>query len=119
MNTLQASLFDPQEMPLPAIVAPPTVKGKRLTLAEQFMAFHRANPQVYRALRLLALNLVSTGRRRGSINQLFEVLRYEYALRTAGDEYKLNNNWRSRYARLLMENEPILRGWFETRDLRS
>lgn len=119
MTSQQLSLLDPNVIELPAIVAPPRTQGRRQSLAEQFMDFHRANPHVYRALRILALNLVSTGRKRGSINQLFEVLRYEYALRTHGDEYKLNNNWRSRYARLLMENEPVLRGWFETRDLRS
>lgn len=117
MNVQQRTLFDPEIMPLPPIVRAP-VNG-RLSLAEQFMAFHQANPQVYLALRRLALNLAATGRRRGSIKQLFEILRYEYALRTQGDEYKLNNNFHSRYARLLMENEPALRGWFETRDLRS
>lgn len=116
--TIQPSLFDPQDMPLPAIVSVPKTPG-HLTIAEQFMAFHRANPNVYLALRKLAMNQVAAGRKRGSIKQLFEVLRYEYSLRTQGDEYKLNNNYHARYARLLMESEPVLRGWFETRDLRS
>lgn len=119
MNVQQRTLFDPDVMPLPPIVQAPAQRGRRLSMAEQFAEFHRHNPQVYQALRRLALNLATSGRKRGSINQLFEVLRYEYALRTQGDEYKLNNNWRSRYARLLMESEPALRGWFETRDLRS
>lgn len=117
MNVQQRSLFDPETLPLPPILQAPPAHGQ--TLAERFMVFHRTNPQVYQALRQLALNLVATGRRRGSIKQLFEVLRYEYALRTQGSEYKLDNNYHSRYARLLMENEPALRGWFETRDLRS
>ena len=120
MVTIQMSLLDPAVIDLPAIMPPPaTPGGRRLSIAEQFMAFHKHNPQVYTALRQLALTLVATGRKRGSINQLFEVLRYEYSLRTKGDEYKLNNNYRSYYARLLMQNEPVLRGWFETRDLRS
>lgn len=120
MNAQQMSLLDPNVIELPAIQPPPkTPGGRRLSIAEQFMAFHKHNPQVYQALRHLAINLVASGRKRGSINQLFEVLRYEYSLRTKGDEYKLNNNYRSYYARLLMNNEPALRGWFETRDLRS
>lgn len=115
----QLSLLGPNTY-LPPTVQPLRTPGtRRLTIAEQFMAFHKANPNVYIALRKLALNLLATGRKRGSINQLFEVLRYEYALRTQGDEYKLNNNYRSHYARLLMQSEPLLRGWFETRDLRS
>lgn len=32
-----------------------------------------------------------------------------------GDEYKLNNDYRAFYARLLMANEPELAGFFETR----
>lgn len=120
MNVQQMSLLDPAVIDLPAIVPPPATPGRRkLSIAEQFMAFHRHNPQVYTALHYLAFNLVASGRKRGSINQLFEVLRYEYSLRTHGDDYKLNNNYRSHYARLLMNNEPALRGWFETRDLRS
>ncbi len=104
---------------LPQIVTPRKAPGPRLTIAERFAAFHELNPHVYAALRTLALRLHGTGRRRGSIKQLFEVLRYEYSLRTEGDEYKLNNNYHSRYARLLMENEQALQGWFETRELRS
>ena len=30
-------------------------------------------------------------------------------------EFKLNNNYRSFYSRLLMEQEPELAGYFETR----
>jgi hypothetical protein len=105
---------------LPQIVTPRKAPGPRLTIAERFAAFHELNPHVYAALRTLALRLHGTGRRRGSINQLFEVLRYEYSMRTqGGDGYKLNDNFRALYARMLMENEQDLAGWFETRELRS
>lgn len=78
-------------------------------------AFHEANPHVYRALRRLALEQRRAGRARGGIAQLFEVLRYRHSLRTDGDEFKLNNSYRSIYARWLMEREPALEGFFETR----
>ena len=51
---------------------------------------------------------------------LFEVLRWEWIIRGLPDtaeEFKLNNNYTSRYARLIMESEPGLEGVFETRRL--
>lgn len=87
------------------------------SLEEQFDAFHGANPHVYSALRSLARELKRRGAKKAGIGQLFEVLRWQYALQTQGSEYRLNNNYRSFYARLLNQ-EPELRGMFETRTLR-
>ncbi len=87
------------------------------TIHDAFVAFHASNPQVYQALRRLALAMRRRGVKQFGIAALFEVLRYEAALRTAGDEFKLNNSYRSFYARLLMEREGELAGFFETRTL--
>ena len=63
-------------------------------------------------------------RRRGvtqyGIGGLFEVLRWQRRMETVdpASDYKLNNNYRSFYARLLMEREPELRDFFELRSLR-
>lgn len=89
------------------------------TIADQFAAFHAANPGVYVALRRLALGLKGRGFRRYGIGGLFEQLRWTYALQTGGDVYKLNNNYRSHYARLLMDENPTLAGFFETRRLQT
>jgi hypothetical protein len=93
-----------------------TINAHGLTLDQQFEQFHAANPHVYDALRRLALDAARRGRRFG-IGMLFEVLRYEYGIRTSdqSSEFKLNNNYRSFYSRLLMEREPELDGYFETR----
>jgi hypothetical protein len=85
------------------------------TLAERFAAFHEANPAVYDALRVLALRLRLLGVQKWSINGAFEVLRWQYVLQTRGDLYKLNNDFRAGYSRLLMEREPALAGFFEVR----
>ena len=77
--------------------------------------FHRNNPQVALQLRRLALELVDAGHRHYSIKGLFEVLRFNAALKTDGKPYKLNNNLTPFYARLLMETEPRLEGFFHTR----
>lgn len=89
------------------------------TIQERFEAFHRANPHVYRALRSLALGYKRAGAQRGGMKMLFEVLRYRSALQTRGEPYKLNNVYTALYARMLMEKEPELAGFFETRERRA
>ncbi len=87
------------------------------TIYESFMAFHQKNPRVYRELVQLARRLKAKGVAQMGIGMLYEVLRYRTALRTAGDPFKLNNSYRSYYARLIMLDEPDLAGCFELREL--
>lgn len=89
------------------------------SIEKDFLEFHAANPLVYQ--RLVELTRQWT-RRRGSrkvgMKMLFEVLRWEVAMKTTGD-FKLNNNYTSYYARLIMERNPDLDGLFETRALQA
>jgi hypothetical protein len=90
------------------------------TLEERFAAFHSANPQVYSALVALARELVQAGVTHCGIGQLTERLRWEAAIRTRGDEYRINNSFRALYARLLVERERWLpEGFFELRRRRA
>ena len=100
---------------------PTVATGRREgeTIQQAFDAFHKANPHVYRLLVRLARQSVNNGRRRISIKRLFEVLRENYSVHTTGEDFKLNNNFHSRYARLISENEPDLAGVFETRELKA
>jgi hypothetical protein len=89
-----------------------------MTQEEAFQAFHEANPHVYENLRKLALEHYS--QRPGDqigMKYLFEILRYNYRTRTERpeNEFALNNNFTAYYARLLMSQEPKLRGVFELR----
>jgi hypothetical protein len=83
--------------------------------AARFAEYHAANPQVYAALRRFALDARRAGRSRMSINMLHERVRWYTTVEAVQDEFKINNNWRPFYARLLMELEPELAGFFETR----
>lgn len=86
------------------------------TTAEKFEQFHQDNPVVYATLCSLAREwLARTGRPRVGIGQLAERCRWEIAMRTNDPDYKLNNNFRAYYARLIMHNEPDLAGIFELR----
>jgi hypothetical protein len=84
--------------------------------------FHVKHPEVYERLVALCRHARSRGRRRIGIGMLWEVLRWERildGLPDPGEDRKLNDHYRSRYARLIMEREPDLKGIFETRALRS
>lgn len=91
----------------------------------QFLAFHATNPQVYDHLVRLARQALARGvatksQTRVGIGMLWEVLRWNIYLTTEDPTgWKLNNNYRSRYARLILKQEPDLAGVFEIRELRS
>ena len=88
-------------------------------LESAFQSFHRRNPHVYEQLRDLALLLQSKGHKRIGIKMLFEQLRWLHALQTTDmTGFKLNNNYTAYYSRMLMEREPRLVGFFETREPR-
>ncbi len=91
------------------------------SIDDRFADFHRANPHVYTELVVLARHAHRRGYRRIGIELLFCVLRWRSMMTTSADEYgfKLNNNFTSRYARLIMAEHPELAGIFSTRELRT
>ena len=90
-------------------------------IQSRFEAFHAANPWVYARLRFLALDMVERGHQKISMKMLWEVLRWQVARATvhAPGDYALNNDFTSRFARLLATTEPKLANAFETRILRA
>lgn len=83
----------------------------------EFQTFHAEHPEVYTQLVRLARTWQANGSAKLGIATLFEVLRWNSHLNpdhTGG--YKLNNNYRALYARLIMDQEPDLEGLFELRE---
>jgi hypothetical protein len=92
----------------------------RPTIQQQFQRFHLAHAEVYDGLLKLTRQAASAGRTRIGIAMLFEVLRWQWIIAGLPDEdeaWKLNNNYKSRYARLIMRRNPDLDGMFELRVL--
>ena len=79
-----------------------------------FERFHDENPHVYHELVKLCRRAKASGYQRWSVKAAFEVLRWSH-METTGEEWKLNNNYHAAYARLIMDSEPDLEGFFETR----
>ena len=90
------------------------------TIQERFEAFHAAHPDVYALFRRFAGELRAAGRTRFGAKALAERIRWHYATTSGGGpDFKLNNNFVSRYARLLAADDPAFEGFFERRRLRA
>jgi hypothetical protein len=91
----------------------------RQSIEERFLEFHRENPHVYAGLLRLAWEARGRGHRRYAVEELYAVLRWQTTTQTTGVDFKLNDHFTSRYARMLMQRNPELDGMFETRRLRE
>jgi len=90
-----------------------------LTIQERFEEFHRLNPWVLEALETLTADYLERGHRRVGMKMLAEVLRWQYGRATKGDEFRLNNNYTSRYVRLIVGRHPDWEDVFSIRQLQS
>ena len=89
------------------------------SIEDQFQAYRARHPEVYSALVYFARQAQAHGAKVG-IKALFERVRWEMRIgKKSEDDYLLNNNYSSHYARLIMQQEPDLAGIFETRRMRT
>ena len=85
----------------------------------RFRAFHHDNPHVLERLVSLTYEWKAAGNTKCSMELLFAMLRWEHGVTTSGDQFKLNDWFTSRYARLIMALHPDLDGFFHTRVTRA
>lgn len=90
-----------------------------MTLQEKFELYHRENPHILPLLVRFVNEAKESGREHYSINAIFERIRWHLDIETTGDVFKLNNNYRSRYVRLLEKEYPEYEGFFFKRALAS
>jgi hypothetical protein len=88
----------------------------RRSYLNEFCTFHSTNPHVYERLVEYARQVQRAGYTSYGIGALWERLRWYFDIETAdpNSAFKLNNNYRAYYARLLML-EPGLSGLFHLR----
>ena len=97
-------------------------KKPKLTKQQQFDALHNANPRVYRELVQIAHELRAEGVSRCGMAFAWEVLRYKCIKTRRTDpsmDFKLPNNHKAYYVRLISSNETNLASFFTMRPLRS
>jgi hypothetical protein len=114
MNAHQPSFFDQPLRPVVEVQHDPNE-----SLDSRFRNWLAANPHVLDAFIWLAEGAANAGRKRIGAKLIVERLRWEYLMRTEGDDFKLNNNYTSRLARAAVGKRPDLEPLFEFRELRS
>ncbi len=89
------------------------------TIQVRFENFHAANPQVCEKLTAMTWELYEKGKRKIGIKMLWEVLRWkvETGEVVTTENFRLNNVFTSRYARLISSSHPCLAKIFEQRRL--
>lgn len=89
-------------------------------IREAAEAFHRAHPEVWDHFVKFAFEAISAGRKHYSANAIFERIRWECEVTSGGQhEFRMNNSFRSIYARRFMRVYPERSGFFRTRRQRS
>lgn len=111
------ALTEQLEIPITGLIYPDREEGQ--TIQQAFEAFHMANPWVYAAFERLTDDWLAHGHRRVGVGMLTEIVRWRYGRTVSGDGFKINNNFRSRYARKLIADHPQWRESFEVRELRA
>lgn len=79
---------------------------------DKFRNFHNQNPHIYSKFVELAHQIRNTGRKKYSAESIISVLRWDYDIQTTGSRYKISNDWRSMYPRLLAFEQPVFETFF-------
>lgn len=92
-----------------------------LTIQERFEDFHKRHPEVYAYLVALCFELRRRGFHHYGMRAIYERARWHFQVeKDLGEEFKLNDHYHSRYARLIMANYPEELGdFFELRELKT
>lgn len=85
------------------------------TSLKEFRKYHEDRPEIFDSFYTLASKTRNAGNGRYSAKCLMEVIRWEQDLQTPGG-FKIDNNYTSLYARLLMAYDPSFEGFFELRN---
>jgi hypothetical protein len=88
------------------------------SLKRKWWEWHKQNPHVYDLFEKFTLDAISKGHERLSAWLIVNRIRWETAVETRGDDFKISNDFIAYYARLFMHNHPRYEGFFKTKTLR-
>ena len=89
-------------------------------LFDEFIRFHRDNPEIYDLYVKYAFQLRDAGRENYGSKAIVERIRWHVNVETQSkDEFKINNNHTAYYARMVMMDYPELKGYFRIRSARN
>lgn len=89
------------------------------TIDDRFAAFHAEHPEVFDMFRTYANQLRASGWTRYSSDAIQHRIRWHRHVEQGDRDFKLNDHFTSRYARMLIESDPSFAGFFELRRLKA
>lgn len=85
-------------------------------IVDSFLKFHETNPKVYSMFKIFACQLRQGGLSHYGSKAIMERIRWHFEVEHKQKDFKVNNNYASCYARLLMREAPEFKGFFELRN---
>ncbi len=92
-----------------------TYNGIAPHIVDAFIAYNNENPGVYKMFKHYANQLMSQGINHYGSKAIMERIRWHYEVEKRSGDFKLNNNYASCFARLLMSEDPSFKTFFEIR----
>ena len=81
--------------------------------------WHNANPDVYDMFERFALDAIRQGHTNLSAWLIVNRIRWEVAMETSGDDFKISNDFIAYYARLFHAKNKQHEGFFRTKKLKE
>ena len=81
-------------------------KTRKDQLYAEWLDFHRDNPEIYQLICRFTQELINIGRKRYSMNGVFERIRWHTATTTSDKNFKMPQNHRAHYSRLWLDDHP-------------
>jgi len=90
-----------------------------MSIQQKFEDFDIAHPEVYTHFQDFANQIRGAGHTKYGAKTIIERIRWEIDLKSSDGEFKINNNFISRYARKLINEDPAFEGFFNLREIRT
>jgi len=97
----------------------PLADRRLLSIQERFEEWLDQNPHIYSLFKRYAEELRHTGRHRYGAKSIIERVRWHVATQTVGEPFKINNNYTSRLARKLIDEDATFEDFFELRRIKT
>lgn len=103
------------QLDLFSIKSHPVFRDIQPHVVDHFWKFHTENPHVYELFKRFSADARNAGRRAYGSGAIFERIRWHVSIEVRGEDFKMNNNYRSCYSRLLCIEDPEFQGFFQLR----
>lgn len=89
------------------------------SIKRKWWCYHKQNPEVYELFKRYTFQLIRAGHNHYSAKGVFERIRWHSDVETAGEPFKISNNYTPYYARLFMTEFKRHDGFFRIKELKD